>query len=414
MRALIVMGLSLGLLVALLRNRVRIGKSMVISAFVLALFLQVTPGRLWQQIVFEWNNKPLMQTTGYLFISLSALLLLVKVIGALMQEVGISRRLVPAMYGLFRSRRLALAIIPVMMGMLPTPGGIMLSAPMVRDLGDNIGVERSRLAAINFFFRHQWEPVWPLFPAVPLVQGIFGVSAFAVISHNIVITLFGFVGGAVFLLLIGIPPRNKAAVSHRGLSHNLYCFAHAFWPIMLTAILYAGLNIPPAVGILIAIFGLLLLHRLPLGRWPAVFKAAKEPDLVLLVFAALFFKLNLQAAGAISGIVDFLTDANVSPYFVIFALPFLVGYLTGVTMPSVAITFPFLTSFIGTGAAAKMGLETLAFSGLLCGLFTTPVHLCLPLSAGYFETPLSKIIAKLLLPVMLIAAAGVTMALFSG
>ncbi len=86
-----------------------------------------------------------------------------------MGQIGLSARLVPAMHGLFRSRRVALAAIPLVMGLLPTPGGIMLSAPMVREAGDKMGVERSRVAAINFFFRHQWEPIWPLFPAVPLI-----------------------------------------------------------------------------------------------------------------------------------------------------------------------------------------------------------------------------------------------------
>ncbi len=89
----------------------------------------------------------------------------------------------------------------------------------------------------------------------------------------------------------------------------------------------------------------------------------------------------------------------------------LVAFLTGVTMPTVAITFPFLIPFIGTGDQAKMGLEVLAFSGLICGLLTTPVHLCLALSAGYFDVPLGKIILKVLGPIVFVAIAGVTMAM---
>ena len=49
-------------------------------------------------------------------------------------------------------------------------GGVSGGAWATLNLGDHVGVKRSRLAAINFFFRHQWEPVWPLYPAVPLVQ----------------------------------------------------------------------------------------------------------------------------------------------------------------------------------------------------------------------------------------------------
>jgi hypothetical protein len=70
--------------------------------------------------------------------------------------------------------------------------------------------------------------------------------------------------------------------------------------------------------------------------------------------------------------------------------------------------------FIGTGSEAKVWLETLAFSGLVCGLLLTPVHLCMALSASYFKTPLAKIVLRLIGPVVFVAGAGVLMAVFFG
>jgi integral membrane protein (TIGR00529 family) len=415
MYAFISIIISLAVLVTLLRLKVKIGLAMVLSACLLALLLGVWPSEAGRALTEEWQNKPLTQTTGYLFVSLTALLLLVNVIGAAMEEIGLSKRLVPAMQGLFKSRRFALALIPLMMGMLPTPGGIMLSAPMVRDAGDKIGVERSRLAAINFFFRHQWESVWPLFPAVPLIQSLLGISALKLFSYHIILTGAGILGGIIVLLMFGIPPKRPDHVQvKRHIGHNLLDFLHAFWPIAFTAGLYVAIDLPPAVGIFLAIIGLLIIHKVPFKKWLSVFKAAREPDMVLLIFGALFFKLNLQTSGAIGSVVEFLTNAHVPPGLLLFGLPMLVGFSTGVTMPTVAITYPFLIAFIGTGSEAKMGLETLAFSGLLVGLWLTPVHLCLTLSASFFQTSLLKIIFKLLLPTAGVAIAGILMALFCG
>jgi integral membrane protein (TIGR00529 family) len=414
MYALISMALALALLVVLLRFKIRLGRSMVIAALALAMLLGVTPGEFWQTAADEWHNKPLSQTTGYLFITLSALIMLVNALGAAMKETGVSRRLVPALHGLFRSRRLALLAVPMLMGMLPTPGGIMLSAPMVRDLGDHIGVERSRSAAVNFWFRHQWETIWPLFPAVPLIQSMFGISALILISHNIVIMLAGTLGGIIFLLLWGIPPRQRTQQRHGSLGRNMRDFAHAFWPIALVATLYAGLSLSPAIGILPAIVLFLAVHKVPLRSCLKIFKAGVEVDYSLLVLGALLFKLNLEAGQAIGSVVEFLTVMNVPKHFLIFFLPMLVSFLAGVTMPTVAITFPFLIPFIGTGSQANVALETLAFSGLMCGILSTPVHLCLVLSASYFEAPLTKIIIKILGPVAFIAVAGILMAVFAG
>ncbi|MBA7682462.1 hypothetical protein ES703_90812 [subsurface metagenome] len=134
--------ISLAVLVTLLRLKVKIGLAMVISACLLALLLGVWPWDVGRTLTEEWQSEPKTRTTGYLFVSLTALLLLVNVIGAAMEEIGLSQRLVPAMQGLFKSRRFALALIPLIMGMLPTPGGIMLSAPVVREAGDKIGSRR--------------------------------------------------------------------------------------------------------------------------------------------------------------------------------------------------------------------------------------------------------------------------------
>ncbi|MHC4740585.1 MAG: DUF401 family protein [Planctomycetota bacterium] len=414
MYELISMAAALVFLVVLLRLKVKLGRSMLSAALGLALLLDVSPGRFWQTIVAEWQEKHLNETTGYLFVTITALVTLVNVLGVAMRETDVSKRLVSALHGLFKSRRLALVGIPMMMGMLPTPGGIMLSAPMVRDLGDHIGIDRSHSAAINFFFRHQWETVWPLFPAVPVIQGILGVPAFSLVSHNVAIMLAGTLGGAIFMLLCGIPPRKGQKRPKGKLLGDLRDFAGAFWPIVLVAVLYAAFDLPPAVGLLPAILVFLAVHRFPVKRWGSIFWSAFKFDFVLLIFGAMVFKVNLEAGNAVEEIVVFLSEANVPRHLLLFFVPMLVGFLTGLTMVSAVITFPLLLPFMHVGGELRMGLEVLAFSGLICGLLITPIHLCVPLSAHYFETSVSKVIRRIIGPVVFIAVAGAFMALFFG
>ncbi len=88
MRELITMALALGLLVTLLRLKIRIGRAMCASSLALAIMLKVTPAQMAGQLTAEFTDPAMSftQTTTYLFISLTALLLLVNVIGAVMQE----------------------------------------------------------------------------------------------------------------------------------------------------------------------------------------------------------------------------------------------------------------------------------------------------------------------------------------
>jgi integral membrane protein (TIGR00529 family) len=414
MYSLLAILVSLLALVVLLRLRVRIGKAMTLAAVLLAALLQVTPGQMWAYLATEWQERPLTETTPYLFVSLTMLLLLVNVVGEAMGQIGLSARLVPAMHGLFRSRRVALAAIPLIMGLLPTPGGIMLSAPMVREAGDKIGVERSRVAAINFFFRHQWEPVWPLFPAIPLIVTMLSVSPGKIVLHHAALAAAGIIGGVVFLLLAGIPPRRAEHMEARAsIASHVKDLMLVFWPILFTAVLYVKLHVPPAIGILLAILGLLLFHRVSLRRWPGIFKAAREADIVLLLFGALWFKLNLEAGGAVEAVVAFFQEMNMPHLLVVFLLPFLVSFSTGVTTPTVAITYPFLLPFIQKGGDTLLGVETLAFAGVVFGLAISPIHLCLALSASYFNTPLMRIILRVLPPALCVVAAGLAMALLA-
>jgi integral membrane protein (TIGR00529 family) len=411
MYELFCMGLALAVFVLLLRYKFKLGRAMMLSAVMLEILLAVWPGQLYRAFIDEWYKKPLDQTTGYLFVTLTMLVNLVNVMGLAMKETGISQKLVSSLQNLFKSRRLAMCTIPLLMGLLPTPGGIMLSAPMVRDLADGIGVSRKRSAAINYFFRHQWETVWPLFPAVPLIQGMLGISAAAMIGHNMLITIFALTGGTIFLLLMGIPPKGQQERIKETWLYSLKTFGHAFWPIALVAMLYMVLNINPAIGILISLAFFGIIYKISPIRWSKLFKEGFEMDFVLLILGALLFKLNLQAGDSVGAVVRFFTEIHMPVWILLFVLPMIVAALTGLTMPTVAITFPLLLPFIGTGAHAQIGLQTLAFSGLLCGLYLTPVHLCLTLSASYFQAPLGKIIWLLLGPISFIAAAGILAAL---
>jgi hypothetical protein len=90
-----------------------------------------------------------------------------------------------------------------------------------------------------------------------------------------------------------------------------------------------------------------------------------------------------------------------------------VSFSTGVTTPTVAITYPFLMPFIRTEHGMSLGVETLAFAGVVFGLAISPIHLCLALSASYFDTPLLRIVMKVLPPALCVAGAGFAVALLA-
>ncbi len=88
-----------------------------------------------------------------------------------------------------------------------------------------------------------------------------------------------------------------------------------------------GLNVPPAIGIAVAIVAFLACHKVPVARWRDIFKKGFELDFAFLILGALLFKVNLEAGGAVASVVDFFTTIHAPAPVVIFFLPFVVAFL---------------------------------------------------------------------------------------
>ena len=68
---------------------------------------------------------------------------------------------------------------------------------------------------------------------------------------------------------------------------------------------------------------------------------------------------------------------------IFFALPFIVGLLTGLTVGFVGATFPIITAMMG--GHPDPGAVTFAFASGFAGVMLSPTHLCLLLTVQYFQ-----------------------------
>ena len=80
--------------------------------------------------------------------------IMVSILSGLMKYYGILDNIVESMQIVIHNKKAMLMIIPAMIGLLMVPGGALLSAPFINDIGEEIGIPPSRRAAINLVFRH--------------------------------------------------------------------------------------------------------------------------------------------------------------------------------------------------------------------------------------------------------------------
>jgi hypothetical protein len=75
-----------------------------------------------------------------------------------------------------------LAAIAAAIGLLPTPGGAYINAVVVDPLYDKMGLKSHQNTFLNYWMRHIWIPVWPLFQGVLITAAVLGVSVWEVVE----------------------------------------------------------------------------------------------------------------------------------------------------------------------------------------------------------------------------------------
>ena len=150
------------LLILLLRWKVDLSLAVfLVSLLTIALFainLKLAVRSAWQGIS--------ARETLELFL----IIVLVQYIGAVQKSRRMYDRLVDALNTMIRDKRLVAMVSPAIIGFLPMPGGALLSAPLVDVSTAKMKLKPAFNAFLNFWFRHDWELIWPLYAGLLLFQ----------------------------------------------------------------------------------------------------------------------------------------------------------------------------------------------------------------------------------------------------
>ncbi|GAM09794.1 hypothetical protein OR1_02075 [Geobacter sp. OR-1] len=386
------------LVLILLRKRIFIGTVMGIASTLLAL-LYLTPIPVFLGCLYRAVLSPnAVEMTG--------MLLCTVIMENIMRKSGAMASMVENVSGLFPDRRFVMAAMPATIGLLPSIGGALFSAPLVEQAAAGAELRPEQKAFINYWYRHIWEYVSPLYPGIILVSGMTGFSFRDLARANLVF--------AAAVTVLGIPfcfhgiKRIRGTERTNGRVTALIEFLKAVSPIMLAMGLVVIVGVNPLLAMSAAVLSLLLWHRYTAGKIRETIRESVSAKVILLVAGVLLFREILEATGALMGVSGFLAASGLPLLSLIMFIPFLAGVMTGLTVGFVGITFPFLLPLLAAKGPAIPALTAIAFGSGFCGVMLSPLHLCLVLSGEYFNADFGKVYRRLLLPSALVLAAGLT------
>ena len=199
------------IILILTKVRVKIGFAIALGAVIGGFMFGMESISLLHSI---WDGVKAAETWELLIILIS-----VSFLGSLLKESGRALSLTDAVESLLRSKRASMVILPALIGLLPMPGGALLSAPLIDEVGNRTDIEPTRLAAINYWFRHMLEYVWPLYLGIILASSILEIKVGKIISAQWPMSVGMLIGGILFLLV----PLGKLAYKNgdRGVLLNI-------------------------------------------------------------------------------------------------------------------------------------------------------------------------------------------------
>lgn len=385
MEVILNIALVLALMVALLARRVQLGPVMLAAALALGLLFKMSPGAMG---LAAWRSATDFGTTIYLVI----VLYLISVLENLLRTGGLLARMVEALRVILRDHRLVASFMPAFIGFLPSAGGAMFSAPLVKEATRDMDLSPGRLTFINYWFRHIWEPVFPLYPGLILAAALAGLPVSSLIYRMWPYTLMAVAAGWL-ISWQGVAREGDGAGGEprKAWRDTLLTMS----PVLFVIVSVLGFRFDLALMTGLACLGLALGIRYPPKNVPLLLWQAFKPMTLLLIVGVMVFKGMLEASGAVAALPGVLAAYRVPTVLVIFLLPFLTGFLTGISQGYVAVSFPLLLGMMGQ-PDTDLGWYVLAFISGLFGVYLSPSHLCLVLTREYFGAGWGDIYRRLL------------------
>lgn len=368
--------LSLGLVLGLARWS--LWGAMALGALVLG-FLTLPPFEVGLAFLSVWTSP------GVPLLALA--MALIPLIGGALAASG---RLEDVLAGLPRSRRAVYALAPALLGMLPVPGGALLSSPLVERAG---GATPEVRAAANVWFRHTLHSIYPLSPALLTGALLAGLDVWGVLPYQLpavgVLTLVGY----AFLLrrasgrveLLGSRPRRVILVPLGIL------FTAPVLDLVLKRLF--ALRVPELATVLAAGASLALAAAGKLSPTALVRIAQREKAWRFgLIVVAVFSYLAVFTR---SGLPERIAELSLPPAVLGVGVGWFLGFVTGRQQAALSLVIPL---YVGAaGSIQPWGFAVLYLATFL-GYLLSPLHPCLTVSAEHVGVPLAAVWRRLLLP----------------
>lgn len=393
---IIILVIAIAQTVYLMKKGINIGIIMLINAVLATIGTKMEFGAIIKTFALGIISEKT--------ISIIVILVLIMVVENIMRESGEMTRMVDNLKYVVGSNRVTAMLLPVTLGLLPSPGGARFSCPMVDEvIGEHPNKEDK--AFINYWFRHLWVDGFILYPALILAAEMVGESVLTLFVHlTPFMVLYGLLGYFFYVRKIEY---KKLKSDGRRRDHAKKALA-AGLPIILIVALYMILmnftRFALHTSLVTVIIYLAVYNKYKLKQVWLAFKNSFKWKYVILIGGVMVFTQVLNNSGLMDSIITGIDKYNIPVKLLYMLLPAAAALISGITVSTISLAFPLLLPLgLGDNMWLYMSVYAFGFSVMMI----TPLHLCSVMSADYFGANIKGVLArssKVAIAAMIVAA----------
>lgn len=336
-------------------------------------------------------------------LALFGVVFFIMLLSAIQGKTGQGRRLVAGLTPYMKSPRLRLAFFPALVGLLSVPGGAIFSCPMVRDVAEGYAIPKRDQTLINYWFRHIWEAVWPLYPGYIMTCVLADIPPSVLWRYTFPVVFFScFIGWALFLRIpierlpeLDLPETEKRPLPIVLLDALPIVVGIGLAPVFSALFSVLEIAVPGGTAFCaafaMAAMTAMIQDKVSPAELPGLMLTSHVGKMLGLILMIFVFKEILVEAKVVDALAAIFAGKS-AVLMLALTLPALMGALTGIMLGYVGSAFPLVLAVISQAGMwdERLCWIILAMASGHFGQMISPMHSCYLVTLEFFRERLDS------------------------
>ncbi len=394
------------LIILLFKAKLNLGINLLFNSLLMGILFKVE----LRQIFVIWKKVFINPIT----FELIGIIFFIYLLNIVLEKLRKFEGIVTSLQSMIKDYRLIMIFISSFVALLPVQGGAIFSAPMIKKIGEKNQISPEKNMFINYWFRHVWNFVWPLFPDIILYSLLLGIPLKTLIVTLLPLSVIVFFTGTIWVYRNLSKTLSYEKEENTKYIKRLRDLIQNIWPVLIIILLVLLFDISLLFALILVIMVLFILHPEIRIQIPSLFfdsiKASYKT--LLLCFGVLIFKEMFEYSKVIELLPDYFSSIGIPIQGILIIVPFLIGFFTGSDIAYIAICVPiFLFFLIDTNGIIMSHIVLLYVAGYI-GIMSTPMHLCLAITKDYFHIQISQFYHILIIHLFILGIFAVIYSIF--